>query len=749
MTLEQAIQLSLSHSQAGQLAEAISVCRQILDAAPDHPQALHLYGVLQDQAGQHQLAEQCIRKSIALDPQNPASHMNLGTALRNQRRFAEAAQSIKNAIALKPQYPEAFNNLGLTLRDLGDLHAAVECYKNAITLNPGFIHAINNLGVTLRELGMHNEAIVQFKKALSINPDFSDALNNLGLVCHDQGNPLQALHFFEKAASLNPHSPMILANLGHVLSLVGQFDQAIARLRQAIALAPGFASAHNNLGNAYKLLGDFPNALSCFQKAVQLDPAYAMPLINISAIHLIEGRPDQAIQCLKQALSLHSDEALALTNLGNAYADMGRSAEAFEMYRKALDATPPYPPARHNYLYSLNFLESADPKDILNEHLKWDQSLPRIKSLTPREVPVDKRPLRIGFLSPEFRSHPVGRFFLPLVANLDPSLAQTFCYSDCDAPDFLTRQIQQSVSVFKSVGGFSSEILTELIRADDLDILIDLTLHMSGCRLDVFARRPAPIQVSWLGYCGTTGLSEIPWRITDPLLDPPGLFDSHYSEKNAYLPVCYWCYQPMDNTPPIKRIPNSDVVTFGCLNNFCKVRNASLDLWKSILESVPHSKLIFLVPEGSSRQRILDRWKSIDPARVLFVGRQNFNQYLELYSRIDIALDPFPYGGGTTTCDALWMGAPVVTLVGNRAVSRAGLSILSAVGLPELIAHTPQQYIDIARNLANDPGRRLQLSQSLRQRMLASPLMDAKRYAADFAALFQSLVHSSLKIKTA
>jgi predicted O-linked N-acetylglucosamine transferase (SPINDLY family) len=291
--------------------------------------------------------------------------------------------------------------------------------------------------------------------------------------------------------------------------------------------------------------------------------------------------------------------------------------------------------------------------------------------------------------------------------------------------------------------GVTDERMAQLVREDQIDVLVDLTMHMARNRMLLFARKPAPVQVTYLAYCSTTGLETMDYRLTDPHLDPPGMNDAYYSEQSIRLPETYWCYplheqSPQAGPPPA---PSGGEVTFGCLNNFCKVSPAALELWIQLLRATPKSQLILHAYEGSHRQRVRDllEHEGIDPQRLKFVGMVSLSEYFKRYEQIDVGLDPFPCNGGTTTCDALWMGVPVVTLAGRTAVGRGGVSILANVGLPELIAQTPQQYVQIATDLAGDLPRLGELRRTLRARMQASPLMDAPRFARNIEAAYRQM----------
>jgi predicted O-linked N-acetylglucosamine transferase (SPINDLY family) len=352
--------------------------------------------------------------------------------------------------------------------------------------------------------------------------------------------------------------------------------------------------------------------------------------------------------------------------------------------------------------------------------------------------------LRIGYVSADFRHHPVGRFLLPLFQNHDHRNFEIVCYADVARPDSLTEQLRQQADSWHDVRGFSDERLAVQIRQDRVDILIDLGAHMSRNRLLAFARKPAPVQVTYLAYCSTTGMKAIDYRLSDSQLDPDKDCDAHYSERTIRLPRTYWCYQPPADAPEVadaSPMDGSGCVTFGCFNNFAKVSPPTIAAWARIMRAVANSRLIIHAHEGSHRQPVRDLLAAngVEPSRVGFQGLVPTREYLAQYSTIDIALDPFPYNGGTTTCDALWMGVPVVTLAGNTAVARAGKTLLLNVGLAELVAGSRDEYVDIAAKLAADAKRLRALRTTMRDRMSHSPLMDSAQFAAGVENAYRTI----------
>jgi predicted O-linked N-acetylglucosamine transferase (SPINDLY family) len=351
--------------------------------------------------------------------------------------------------------------------------------------------------------------------------------------------------------------------------------------------------------------------------------------------------------------------------------------------------------------------------------------------------------LKIGYVSPDFRTHPIGRFMLPLLKAHDRKQFEIYCYSGTRFPDEVTSALRQHADIWHDAPNLSDPALANLIHRDRIDILVDLTMHMVHNRLLVFARKPAPIQITYLAYPGTTGLQAIDYRITDPYLDPPGMDEAVYSERTIRLPRSYWCYEPgLEAALDVAPVPllRNGFITFGCQNNYCKISPQAWNAWQRILSAVPQSRLLVYTPPGdhrdTARQILADA--GIDPSRLLFSESRNID-YFRCYNRIDIALDSFPYVGGTTTCDALWMGVPVVTLAGRMASGRGGVSILTNIGLPDLIARTPEEYVAIAVALAADLPRLERLRSTMRDRMRNSPLMDPSPFAASMESIYRQV----------
>ncbi len=526
---------------------------------------------------------------------------------------------------------------------------------------------------------------------------------------------------------------------------MGELDEAVELMQRAIRLVPDSAEMHYNLGNAFQNMGRFVEAIASFRQAIRLKPDLAPAYNNLANALRVTEQLDEAIATFHQAIRLKPDLVEAYNNLGSALKHVGRLDEAIAAYREAIRLKPDYTDAHGNLIYALQFHPECNAEIIRDEHLRWNRqhAEPLEKFIKPHVNDRDPdRRLRIGYVSPDFREHVVGQNLLPLLREHDHGQMEIFCYSNVTRTDAITGQIQGYADAWRDIVRLTDSQAADLIRQDRIDILVDLMLHTAGNRLLIFARKPAPVQVTYLGYCASTGLQTMDYRLSDPHLDPPNSDLSLYNECTIRLPETYWCYSPGGPTPEPSPSPalSAGYIAFGCLNNFAKVSPA-LELWSEILRMVPRSRLIVHSPPGSHLKTVQERFagEGISPDRLEFVGRQPWPEYVRTYSRIDISLDPFPWSGGITTCDALWMGTPVVSLAGQTAVGRGGMSILTNIGLPELIAQSDKEYVSTAVGLATDLPRLGELRRTLRPRMQASPLMDAPRFARNVEAAYRQM----------
>ncbi|HVT90505.1 MAG TPA: tetratricopeptide repeat protein [Tepidisphaeraceae bacterium] len=593
--------------------------------------------------------------------------------------------------------------------------------------------------------GRFQEAQSICRQIISVHPRHAKALHMLGFMELHARQAKSAMELLGRSLAIEPNDPFARLHFCQSLVDLHQYDSAILHLRQLIVAQPNLGTAYNYLGIALFETNQFEESLAMFAKSVMLNPQDPKNHSNRArALYKCE-KHDQAIQAARKAIQADPNFHEAYLYLGNALQAIGQVPEALAAYRQGLAMKPDWTEIASNLLYSMSFDPKLDSKAMLREHILWsaDHAEPLKRSIQPfaNDRNPDRR-LKIGYLSPYFREHCQALFTVPLIAHHNHEQFEIYCYSDVDKPDLTTRRLQQEADVWRECAGISDASLADAIRKDQIDILVDLTMHMGEARLLLFARKPAPIQIAWLAYPGTTGIGAMDYRLTDPYLDPPGFNDEFYSEISIRLPHTFWCYDPQSDQPAVNDLPadQNGHVTFGCLNNFCKTNEIVFAMWKPILDALPASKLVLLAPQGSARQRTIASL-GIDPARIEFVDRQLRGKYLQTYHRIDIGLDTFPYSGHTTSLDALWMGVPVVSRYGKTAVSRAGLSQSSNLGLTELATDDAARFASIAIELAGDLPRLRSLRSSLRQSMRTSPLMNAKLFASGVESAYRSGWH--------
>ena len=686
------------------------------------------------------------RRAIQIAPESPEAHNNLGNALRERGRFDEAVAACRRALELKPDFAEALVNLGASVAAQGQLEQAIAAYRRALEIKPDLPHAHNNLASALRESGRFDEAIAACRRALDLDPRFPEAHNNLGASLAELGQLDEAIAAYQRALQIRPDFPETLNNLGDALRQRDQLGEAIAACRRALHLKPSFPEAENNLGNALRDKGDLDEAMAAFRRALHIKPGYAAAHNNLGDALRDQGHLDEAIAEYRRALDLKPDFADAHFHLGLALTDQGQIGEAIAAFRRAVELKPRHAGMRSQLIFALHLQPSPANAEIFEEHQRWNRQFndPLQPYLRPHaNDPNPERRLRVGYVSSDFRDHPVGRYLRPLLERHDREQFEILCYSGTARPDRMTERLRALAKGWRETQGVPDARLAEMIREDQIDILVDLSLHTAGNRLPVFARQPAPVQVAWLGYPGSTGLPGIGYRLTDSLMEPPGNESAWSSEERVRLPGCWCCYQPPDECPEIHPLPAlaAQGVTFGSLNNFAKIHEGVLARWARVLEAVKGSRLLMRCPAGQARERVRAFFgaRGIAPERVEMIGIVSRSEYLQLYQRIDLALDPFPYNGMTTTCDALWMGAPVLTVPGATPSSRAGLSLLSSIGLAQFAPSSEEDGVRLAAELAADLPRLAELRATMRPRMLASPLMDAPRFAQIVEGAYREL----------
>jgi predicted O-linked N-acetylglucosamine transferase (SPINDLY family) len=603
--------------------------------------------------------------------------------------------------------------------------------------------------VSRHEAGQLAEAQALYEQVIAADPEDADAMQLLAMIHVHQGRRDEGLKLLQQALAIDPLAPECHFNLGRVLAAMDRHETAIVSLRKALSLQPDLIDAYLYLGLSLRSTNQLAQAEAAFRQALAIKPDYVEALNNLAIVQRAQGRLEDAIATYRQAASLRSDIAAIHYNLGNALQATGRIDQAAAAYRESLKLRRDDPRLHSNLLLSMHFSPDSDPKEIFEEHLEWNHrhAEPLAGEIRPHANDrSETRLLRVGYVSPDFREHALPFFIEGLLAHHDPAAVEIFCYADISRPDSVTRRLEARVPNWRNITGKSDSDVAEMIRADRIDILVDLAGHMADNRLLVFARKPAPIQVSALGYPDTTGLTAIDYRISDAHLDPSGTTEQFYSETLQRLPRTFACYTPAVDSPEVSALPAASrgFITFGSFNSLVKLHPALLETWADILNQLPRSQMIIAahglqnVAAQNYFAEIFQK-KGIGRGRLRFFGNQPLGEYLALHREIDLALDSFPINGHTVNCHAIWMGVPVITLAGVTCCQRLCSSVLSNLDLKRFVARTRAEYVKIAVEAASDLNRLAELRAGLRQRMRQSPIMDAAGYARDVEAAYRQM----------
>jgi protein O-GlcNAc transferase len=730
-----------------------------LQAEPNNSDMLHLLGVIAIRVDKYEAAFELISNAIRINPAVPHFYNSLGNVLNSQKKFQQAIDSFQRALALQSDYPEAHNNLGNAFMALAQFDQAINAYQQALTLKPDFIEAYNNLGKLFNDQQQYELAVETLQRALALNPHFAQAYNNLGNALSGQGQTAEAITAYERAIQLNPNESSAHCNLGKTFNEQGQWAQAITCFQKAIAVNAHDAEAYSNLGYTLIQTAQLREALACLQQAIALNPNEASVHNQLGTLLKNQGQLAEAMGYFQRAIALNPDSAEAHNNLATAFKDQGRFEEAIAHYRRTLEIDP-IPLAYSNLLLCINYVRRYDQAAIFLEHQQFNTLFCESLCVTPEHFEpllhsvTSERKIKLGYVSADFRKHPVAYFIEPVLAHHDHERFEIFCYHNAQESDEFTVRLQAYADHWFNCFGTSDALLVEQIKADQIDILIDLSGHTANNRLLVFARKPAPIQITYLGYPNTTGLSAIDYRITDGYMDPKGHAEAFNSENLLRMPGSYFCFRPNAQSPavnPTLPVLTKGYITFSSLNNYAKLNGELLALWAEVLHAVPNSRLLLKTKslnDQGIKEALIEQFAqlNIESERLILLGRSPSPAHLNTYHEVDIALDSYPFTGGTTTFEALWMGIPVVSLVGKRQVARQGLSILSALELQELIAYSPEDYINICVKLAENTDQLQALRRNLRERMQESSLMDETGFTQHLENVYQTLFQSTIKI---
>lgn len=651
--------------------------------------------------------------------------------------------------------------------------------EHAVTLET-FVDKAIEVALEEHQAGRLSEAEALYRKILDVMPDCADALHLLGAIAHQRGNYEDAVALFKKAIAANPIAPMH-ANLGLALHALRRFDEAVESYEKALALAPDFPQAHNNLGNSLQAQGKFDLAFQCYQRALSLDPHYADAHYNLGHLHQHQGRFSAAVESyttaralnpghagihnnlgntlyfmgqldaaaasLRHAIAIDPHCAEAFSNLGNVFQAEGNTEQACVQYRHALMLKPDSDNAHSSMIFALDLAHDADTAILQQERVRWNAAhaapLVRLQQAHTNRVDPARR-LRIGYISADLRWHSAAVVFGPMLVAFDHAQFDVFVYSNTKNEDAHTELFRQNVSAWRRIVGLSDELVTDLIRRDEIDILVDLSGFSSGNRLLVFARKPAPVQVTAWGYATSTGMQAMDAFFADAVVVPPNE-RALYVEDVRYLPNIVGSFYPRPY-PDVNTLPalSAGYITFGSCNRLCKVSEQAFHAWAQVLLAVPNSRMILKSGEldgQDSRDRVAGYFtrEGIDPARLTLLGNTSWDQHVATSNQIDIGLDPFPHAGGVTTLECMMMGVPVVTLRWPTIAGRLSASILTTLGLTDWIAETPEEYVRLALQKAGDIAALASLRQQLRGIFKQSVIGDPKAYATAVEAEYRLL----------
>jgi protein O-GlcNAc transferase len=695
-------------------------------------------------------AMQCYLDAIRIAPNPARAHLNRGNVLLLKGDLEGALDAFRVAIKHKPDYAGAYYNIGNALLGNGRFDEAVASYHRALQIQPDYAEVHCSLGVALKELGQLDDAIASFQAALKIYPGLVEAQSNLGYILenlYNSGNILlnngkleDAATNFRRALEIEPNLAEVHYNLGNVLKELGQLDKAVASYHLALELKPDYAEAHNNLGNANQELEQYQTAVASYRQALRLKPDSPETHNNLGNALKDLGQLDDAVASYRCALLFKPDYAEVHSNLGNVLQDLGQLDAAIKSYRHALKIKPDYVDAHHGLLFALNYSTGHAPSYYLEQARQFGRIVAAKVGarFTAWECAAQPERLRVGLVSGYLISHPVGFFLEGLLAHIDPARIELIAYPTHHRQDELTTRIRPYFSAWKPLIGLGDEAAARLIHADGVHVLIDLAGHTGHNRLPVFAWKPAPVQVSWLGYFATTGMAEIDYVLADEV-GVPEAQRTQFTESVWYLPDTRLCFTAPAVDLPGTRLPvlSSGMITFGCFQNLTKLGDEVLETWGKILAALPDARLRIQckqLGEPAQAGQLLQRFRryGISPERVKLHGSTRREAYLAAHGELDMILDTFPYPGGTTTCEALWMGVPTLTLAGDSLLASQGASLLTAAGLEEWVSASKQDYIAKAIALASDKSKLAALRAGLRQQVLVSPLFDAPRFARNF-----------------
>lgn len=753
--LHQMIATVIQLFNTGNFDEAEKILSEILKNQPKNFDALHMLGVIKGTKNLHQEALEYFKKALRISPNNSLIHFNIAKAFSEIGENEKAIKYFLSSTSLNPNDPDLWLSYGKTLSTLNRVKDALNAFENALEINPNFAEAWSNKGVALDNLNLYDEALISFDKALLINSQFATAWFNRGNTFLKIKQYKQSISSYDTAVSINPQYVEAWYSLGNALLMDGQYEQSIASYDNALKINPRFAEAWSNRGNALLKIKIYAQSIASFEKALEISPLLAEAWLNRGNALVEIKKYELSLASYEKALEVNPQLAEAWSNRGYILINLCQFKKAEASYREAIRLDPELLTARSDRLFNMNYLEALNLEEAVSEAKIYgskvsSKSIPKFANWN---VPFDNEKIRIGFVSGDLANHPVGYFLESLVEFLDPSQFELYAFPTRSLIDDLTHRIKPFFTEWTPIYDFSDFDAAKVIHQKGIHILFDLSGHSAYNRLPVFSYKPARVQVSWLGYFATTGLPEMDYFLGDIHMSPD-TEANHFTESIWKLPETWLCLKPHSlgfSNSELPAIANG-FVTFGSLGNLSKMNDQVVATWASLLHKIPKSKLLLKskqLADVSQIDMVQKRFGKlgIPKESLILEGPTAWDAYLKAYRRVDIVLDTFPYPGGTTSIDALCMGVPVLTVKGDRFLSRLGQSIAINAGNLDWIANDLNDYVKKAVEFSSDLERLVYLRSTLRARVLKSPLFDTNRFAKNFSDALWGMWLQSTELK--
>ncbi|CAL9114534.1 unnamed protein product [Musa textilis] len=750
------------------LRQAFACFVEAIRLDPQNACALTHCGVIYKDEGHLLEAAESYQKALKADPSYKLAAeclaivlTDLGTSLKLAGNTDEGIQKYLEALKVDSHYAPAYYNLGVVYSEMMQYDLALSCYEKAVVERPLYAEAYCNMGVIYKNRGDLEAAIACYERCLTVSPNFEIAKNNMAIALTDLGTKVklegdinQGVAYYKKALYYNWHYADAMYNLGVAYGEMLKFDMAIVFYELALHFNPHCAEACNNLGVIYKDRDNLDKAVECYQMALSIKPNFSQSLNNLGVVFTVQGKMDAAASMIEKAIIANPTYAEAYNNLGVLYRDVGNISLAIEAYERCLQIDPDSRNAGQNRLLAMNYIDEGLDDKLFEAHREWGR---RFMNLYPQYTSWDnpkdmERPLVVGYVSPDYFTHSVSYFIEAPFSHHNYANYKVVVYSAVVKADAKTLKFKDRVlkkgGLWRDIYGVDERKVASMVRDDKIDILVELTGHTANNKLGMMACRPAPVQVTWIGYPNTTGLPTIDYRMTDGLVDPPNTRQKHVEEL-VRLPECFLCYTPSPEAGPVSPTPalSNGFITFGSFNNLAKITPNVLRVWATILCAVPNSRLVVKCKPfccDSVRQRFLSTLEQmgLESLRVDLLPLILFNHdHMQAYSLMDISLDTFPYAGTTTTCESLYMGVPCVTMAGSVHAHNVGVSLLTKVGLGRLVAKTEEEYVKLALQLASDVSALGELRMTLRELMSKSPVCDGAKFTHGLESTYRNMWH--------